>query len=101
MISAPPKKPSTAAPAPPTLFVPTALDQSVRLTWSNVPDADGYKLRFGFERDHLTSEVKVGKLTAYKVTTLTNSSTYYFSVVAYNDHGDSKASGVVSATPLP
>lgn len=74
-------------------------DFSQTLNQDGSLNAKGYTVRFGLERDRLASEVNVGNLTAYKMTTLTNNSIYYFSVVAGNDHGKGKASGVVSAMP--
>lgn len=96
-----PPRPSTvtAPPAPPDLFVPTPLDSSVRLTWSEVEGATGYKLRMGTAKGDYRTTIDAGALTSYKVWTLTNGQPYYFVVVAYNAHGESKPSGEMSAVP--
>ena len=91
--------PATKAPDAPQLYVPTPLSQSVRLSWSDVPEAMGYRVKFGTSKDTLTKSIDMGKLQAYRVTTLTNGTKYFFAVVAYNEKGESAASGVQEATP--
>ena len=89
----------TGPPAPPDLFVPTPLDGSVRLTWSEVEGATGYKLRMGTTKGDYRTTIDAGALTSYKVWTLTNGQPYYFVVVAYNALGESKPSNEMSAVP--
>jgi hypothetical protein len=73
----------------------------VRLSWSPIDAATAYKVRYGTEEGKYRSEADVGGLTSFKVTTLTNGTTYYFIVVASNNSGESKPSNVMSATPEP
>ena len=80
-------------------FGPVPLNQSVRLTWTPVEGATGYKVRIGTQKGEYRSTFDAGALTAYKVTTLTNETTYYFAVVAYNEHGESKPSNERASVP--
>ena len=96
-----PEKPvkATKPPAPPTIYVPTALNEAVRLTWSKVDGAIGYRIKFGTEKGKYTSSKDVGALNSFNITTLTNGQKYYFVVTAYNARGESGPSDVKSATP--
>ena len=98
-LMAKPLAPAPSVPPKPELFVPTPLDQSVRLTWSTVDGATGYKVRMGNKKGEYRPAVDVGALTSYKVTTLTNGQTYYFVVSAYNSKGESQLSNEMSTTP--
>lgn len=97
--------PPRQAPAPldvplaPALYVPTALDQSVRLSWSPVEGARGYRVKYGSAEGQYTTAVDAGPRVAFKAAGLTNGTTYYFVVVAYNDRGESKFSNVMSTVP--
>jgi O-glycosyl hydrolase len=101
IISVPKPVPVSGPPPTPTLFVPTPLNQSVRLSWSPVDGATRYQVRYGTREGEYRSQVDAGTLTAYKITTLTNGTAYYFVVVAVNAAGESKPSNVARAVPEP
>jgi len=88
-------------PAAPTLNAPTAGDGQVSLNWTSVTNADGYKVKYGTSSGNYPTILDVGNVTSYTVTNLTNNTTYYFVVVAYNANGDSPNSNERSATPQP
>ncbi len=92
---------SAGPPAAPTLFVPSPANQAVRLSWSPVEGATGYRIKFSTEPDRYPSTVDAGALTASTVTTLTNGKEYRFVVVAINDRGEGRPSNFVSAVPAP
>lgn len=94
--------PATVVPATaPTLNTPTAGSQSVNFSWNSISDADGYKVKYGTSTGTYATTVDVGNPTSYSVTGLTNATTYYFVVVAYNSAGDGSVSNEVNATPQP
>jgi hypothetical protein len=88
-------------PTAPVLYVPSPSNQAVRLSWSPVEGATGYKIIFGTEPDQYPSTIDAGGLTAYTITTLTNGKEYHFAVIATNEKGESKPSNSMNATPAP
>jgi len=88
-----------SVPAAPVLNAPVAGDAQVDLSWNTVPDADGYKVYYGTVGGVYGAPVDVGSLTSYTLTGLTNGSTYYFAVRAYNVSGESGYSNEQSAAP--
>jgi hypothetical protein len=86
----------------------TALSKlgSVKLTWSSSPHARGYKVKIGTTSGIYTYTIDVGNQAGYTLkslpggTPLTNGTTYYFAVQAYNSVGGSLNSDEASATPL-
>lgn len=56
------------------------------LAWDASPSSQvgGYKLDYGQEAGHYTASVDVGATTSYTVNNLTDGSTYYFAVKAYD-----------------
>jgi hypothetical protein len=81
------------------LFVPTPANHAVRLTWSQVEGATGYRIKFGTEKGAYASTVDAGLLNGYTITTLTNGRQYFFIVEAYNSTGNSVASNEQTAQP--
>jgi uncharacterized protein YccT (UPF0319 family) len=88
-----------AAPAAPALNGATAADSQVALTWAAASGATGYTVRYGTSAGNYTSSIDVGNVTSRTVTGLTNGTTYYFAVQAYNGNGTSANSNELSATP--
>ncbi len=97
-----------AAPAPPTaptVSVTAVGDGSVTLSWPTVPGAQMYELYRGTAPgaedassfDHVYDGPAVLTDTD---TGLTDGRTYYYTVTAYNQMGDSPPSNEVSATPV-
>ncbi len=86
-------------PSAPTLNNASAGNGQVTLSWNSVSNATGYKVKYATSSGNYTTVVDVGNVTSYNVTNLTNGTTYYFAVVAYNSAGTSGNSNEVSATP--
>jgi hypothetical protein len=66
--------------------------QQVNLQWIPSINATGYKVKYGTSPTSLTNVIDAGNFTTYNVTGLTNGSTYYFGVTAYNGTGESSLS---------
>jgi hypothetical protein len=68
------------------------------LAWNPVtdPTLEGYKIHVGTAPGLYTRIIAVGNLTSYIVDSLTNRTTYYFAVTAYNSAGESAPSNEVS-----
>jgi len=92
---------NSGPPGAPTLFVPSAANQAVRLSWTPVEGATTYAIKFGTEAGQYPSHVQVGALTAYTITTLTNGREYHFVIIASNEKGESKPSNSMNAVPTP
>lgn len=71
---------------------------SVSLKWQSSLNADGYKVKYGTQPGVYTNTIDVGNTLSANVTGLTNGSTYYFVVTAYNSTGESAVSNEVSAS---
>ena len=84
-------------PSAPELFVPTPANHAVRLTWSRVEGATGYRIKFGTQKGVYASTVNAGLLNGFTITTLTNGKPYFFAVAAYNSSGESLPSNEQSA----
>lgn len=78
---------------------------TVRLAWlaSASPEATGYQVHYGTATGTYTVIVDVGQLTSWTKTGLTNGTTYYFAVKAYNSNYSlfSVFSNEVSVLPSP
>jgi hypothetical protein len=85
---------------PPTLYEPQVADQQVNLTWSSVTGASGYKVyRSTTSGVYTDPPVDVGDTLAYEDTTVSNGTTYYYVVTAYQDNTESGYSNEVFAIP--
>lgn len=91
--------PQLPPPASPVLDAPVAGDEEIDLTWAAVDYAAGYKVKYGTVSGDYTGIEDVGNVTGYTIPALTNDTTYYIVVSAYNVTGESGNSNEVSATP--
>ncbi|MFC5471830.1 S-layer homology domain-containing protein [Cohnella suwonensis] len=89
-------------PSSPTGVTAEAGNGQVTLTWNPVNDATGYKVFQSVTSGSIGNEVTTvsGSVYSSTVTGLTNGTTYYFAVNAFNADGDSVASSQVSAVPV-
>ncbi len=90
-------------PATPTgLTVGEATSSSIELTWDSAAEATGYRLYRADSADgayaRTGSDVTTG--TAYTDADLAASTTYYYTMSAYNSHGESAKCTAVSGTTL-
>ncbi|QTL97151.1 hypothetical protein GM661_03750 [Iocasia frigidifontis] len=86
-------------PEAPILNSAVADDGNVTLDWSSVSDANGYEVKYGTSSGSYSQQIDVENTTSYTVSGLTNGTTYYFVVTAYNSAGSSDNSNQLSATP--
>ncbi|WP_028550695.1 fibronectin type III domain-containing protein [Paenibacillus sp. UNC451MF] len=89
---------SPDAPRPPVLMMTAAGNQSVTLKWQPSLNATGYKVKYGTSSGSYTTTVDAGNNLTRTITGLTNNSTYYFTMTAYNATGESLVSNETSAT---
>lgn len=68
------------------------------LAWNAVtdPSLSGYNVKVGTASGLYSRTITVGNVTSYTVDSLTNGTTYYFTVTAYNSAGESLPSNEVS-----
>jgi hypothetical protein len=85
---------------PPILYEPQVGDEAVYLTWSSVAGASGYKVyRSTTSGVYTDPPIDVGDTLEYEDTTVSNGTTYYYVVTAYQDGCESGYSNEVHATP--
>ncbi|MEJ2616958.1 MAG: T9SS type A sorting domain-containing protein [Ignavibacteriaceae bacterium] len=93
---------SLKPPAKPLNIQVTAWNDTVHIEWDANSDLDlaGYRIYRGKNADSLSLLIDVGTATSYLDTNVTNDSTYYYAVVAYDtDNNESVYSDIVKATP--
>lgn len=88
-------KPSV--PLAPSVMYADANTGSVSLKWQSSLNAEGYKVEYGTEPGVYTNTLDVGNTLSTNITGLTNGSTYYFAVTAYDSAGTSPVSNEVNA----
>ncbi|MDR2542199.1 MAG: fibronectin type III domain-containing protein [Treponema sp.] len=85
---------------------PTGVDlteittNSITITWVSISDATGYRI-FRSTLDTDQTEIGTSTITSFIDTGLTEGTTYFYSVAAYNNHGTGAQSNVVSAPTIP
>jgi len=87
--------------ASPILNTPVPGDTQVDLSWNAVSGTTGYKVYHGTSSGVYGAPTDVGNVTSYTVPNLTNDTTHYFVVVAYDATRESGNSNEESATPVP
>jgi hypothetical protein len=88
------------APAAPTLLSVADGDGQASLTWTSVPNATSYQVRYGTVSGAYTTVLDAGASTQLTVTGLTNNQQYFFVVIASNSSGDSLPSAEKGVIPL-
>ncbi|WP_299552331.1 hypothetical protein [Seonamhaeicola sp.] len=83
-------------PAQPRIYKVSATSKGVDIVWGPISGADSYQIRYGNDPKNLNKKLKLGKVSFYLVKGLSESKTYYFSIVAKNQSGNSKPSNPVS-----
>jgi len=86
------------APATPTGLTATPGNAQVSLTWNASSSATGYYVKRSTTSGS-EAQIATVSATSYTDTGLTNATTYYYEVSAYNSYGQSANSNEVSATP--
>lgn len=86
-------------PAAPAQTDPVATSGQVTVSWVTTPGATGYKVKYGTTAGSYSTTLDVGNVLSKTITGLTNGTTYYFAVTAYNTAGESANSNEKSATP--
>jgi len=87
-----------SAPSAPTGLTATPANAQVNLTWNASAGATGYYVKRSTSSG---TEVQIAaqSATAYSDNSVSNGTTYYYVVSAYNSYGQSANSAEVSATP--
>lgn len=86
-------------PAAPSLSL-AANQSSIDLSWSNVSNETGYKVFKSTDNVTYTQLTSVGaNVITYTDNAVSNGTTYYYYVMAFNGDGDSNASNIVSGSP--
>lgn len=88
-------------PVSPEISVTSVNDGKVSLSWNRISSALGYNILYSVGRDFADPVSVVTTTTSYDITGLSNGTTYYFKIVAYNENGRGPESSSVSAVPLP
>lgn len=78
-----------------------ALSGSIRLAWDPVAGADGYRIHYGNSPGNYTRTLTVGRQPQAILNGLTDCTTWYMSVQAYNQVGSSALSGEIAGWPRP
>jgi Concanavalin A-like lectin/glucanases superfamily len=93
------------------LFYSNSYAADLNLAWdaSTSTNVGGYKLYYGQTSKNYTSAIDVGKVTTYKMTGLTNGSTYYIALKSYNaaksiesaSYSNEVSTKIAAVTPTP
>jgi len=86
-------------PAAPTGLTATGTSGQVALTWNAVAGAIGYKVYRSTSSGTETLLASPVTTTSYTDTTVTNGTTYFYEVTAFDNAGESAKSNEASATP--
>jgi Glycoside hydrolase family 44/Fibronectin type III domain len=86
-----------SAPSVPTGLTATASNAQVTLNWTGSSGAAGYYVKRSITSG-VETQIAAQSTTTYTDTALTNGTTYYYVVSAYNSYGQSANSAEVSAT---
>ena len=72
-------------------------ERNVDISWEKVPNAVGYNIRWGIEKDKLyqTYQVYADQPTSLQIRALNLGQKYFYAIEAFNENGVSTLSGVV------
>jgi len=84
----------------PTGLAATAGNAQIQLIWNPVPGATGYNVKRATTSGGPYTTIATVSTPSYTDTTVTNGTTYFYVVSAFNSSGESANSSQVSATPL-
>jgi fibronectin type 3 domain-containing protein len=90
---------SSVAPAAPTSLTATPGNAVVTLTWSTSPGATGYNVKRATTSGGPYTQLAAPSSNGYTDSSVTNGTTYYYVVSAFNSTGESANSAQVSAMP--
>jgi hypothetical protein len=65
------------------------------IQWEEVPNADGYIIRYGIEPDKLWNNYQVWNDNSWAVRSLVAGQTYYFRIDAYNENGVTEGANII------
>jgi hypothetical protein len=73
-------------------------ERNVDISWEKVPNAVGYNIRWGIEKDKLyqTYQVYADQPTSLQIRALNLGQKYFYAIEAFNENGVSILSGVVA-----
>lgn len=69
--------------------------RNANLTWDKVPDAMGYVVYWGIEKDKLNLSAQMYNQSAYELRALNTDQEYYYQVEAFNENGISAKSEII------
>lgn len=87
-------------PCSPLLYAEQGMDRKVKLHFQPSIGATSYQIKYGTKPGEYTETINHVTGDSCEVTSLKNSVTYYFAVVAVNQHGESSIWNERSATPV-
>nr|BFD63858.1 hypothetical protein BdHM001_25390 [Bdellovibrio sp. HM001] len=93
--------PFMGAPGDFNLLTAVAGDGQVLLSWEASPEASSYTVAYGTSPGNFTTSAGTALTTNKLISSLSNNTTYYFSVTAKNSVGSTLATNSLSATPSP
>ncbi len=91
--------PAKEVPGKPDVTSIVPLNKGAMINVKDVPGAQSYKVKFGTKAGELTQESESFADSSFTLRHLLNDTTYYLSVVAVNENGDSTGSSEVAVTP--
>ncbi|MBF0533232.1 MAG: fibronectin type III domain-containing protein, partial [Candidatus Omnitrophica bacterium] len=87
------------APAAPVLNSAAPSDQKIKVGWTPVTGAAGYKVKYGTSTKIYAQTIDSGNVTTCSIPNLTNGTLYFIAVTAYNADAESLPSNEVIAKP--
>ncbi|MDQ8733558.1 glycoside hydrolase [Paenibacillus sp. LHD-38] len=89
----------TAVPAEPILKSVKAEHQAITVDFEHVPGAESYTVKYGTASGQYTQETETFNNSTHTITGLTNGTTYYVAITAFNSNGQSNPSTEKQSVP--